>query len=114
MTHRLLVSFFQQLVMSKCKQCQTSCDVTHLYQAVEVTVQPRPHHITCFILLLILAMLCDALPVWGEYPTHNTFLAGFCFREGKIICIHIIVDFCSVSDALYFSRYCKATEIILL
>ncbi|KAK8407268.1 hypothetical protein O3P69_002076 [Scylla paramamosain] len=53
-------------VMRKCQQCQESCDVGHLYQAVQVTVQPRPHHVTAYILLLILAMLLDALPVWGE------------------------------------------------
>ncbi|XP_045131269.1 proton-coupled folate transporter-like isoform X2 [Portunus trituberculatus] len=53
-------------VKRNCQQCQESCDVGHLYQAVQVTVQPRAHHVTAYILLLILAMLLDALPVWGE------------------------------------------------
>ncbi|XP_050727753.1 proton-coupled folate transporter-like isoform X2 [Eriocheir sinensis] len=89
--------------MSKCKQCQTSCDVTHLYKAVQVTVQPRPHHITCFILLLILAMLCDSLPVWGESNvkylftqkvmdwTHTQYSHWGTFASLLSVCVMVIV-----------------------
>lgn len=47
--------------------CGPHCDISQLYVAVQVVVQPRHNRATRHILILILAMLCDAIPVWGKY-----------------------------------------------
>lgn len=54
--------------------CTTACDVAQLYDAVHVTVQPRPQRATAHILLLILAMMCDSLPIWGEANVKYLFV----------------------------------------
>ncbi|XP_042875441.1 proton-coupled folate transporter-like isoform X2 [Penaeus japonicus] len=45
---------------------QGTCDLSHLSEAVAVTCRPRHQRATTHILLLILAMLFDSMPVWGE------------------------------------------------
>lgn len=45
---------------------ESACDLSHLSEAVAVTCRPRHQRATTHILLLILAMLCDSMPVWGE------------------------------------------------
>ncbi|XP_071526010.1 proton-coupled folate transporter-like isoform X2 [Panulirus ornatus] len=54
--------------------CGKVCEVSQVFEAVQVTVQRRPHHITTYILLLILAMLSDSLPVWGEGNVNYSFV----------------------------------------
>ncbi|XP_069940685.1 proton-coupled folate transporter isoform X2 [Cherax quadricarinatus] len=54
--------------------CVTACDAGQLYEAVKVTIRPRPQRATIHILLLILAMLCDSLPVWGESNVKYLFV----------------------------------------